>query len=184
MTATRTPVLAIIVPCYNEAEALPDSSVQLKAKLDSLKERELVDPASRIYFVDDGSSDTTWQLIDELVASDSAYEGIKLTRNFGHQNAVYAGLLNATCDSLITIDADLQDDIYAIDEMVINYRNGVEIVYGVRDDRHTDGLFKRWTANMHYWIAARFGIETIPNHADFRLLSKQAIDVLSRSPRN
>jgi len=180
MPAIRTPVLAIIVPCYNEEEVLPVSCVRLKEKLDSLKERGLVDAASRIYFVDDGSSDSTWQIISGLVESDSAYEGIKLTRNYGHQYAVYAGLMNATGDALITIDADLQDDINAIDDMVVNYRNGDEIVYGVRDDRHTDGVFKRWTASWHYWIAARFGIETIPNHADFRLLSKQAIGVLSQ----
>lgn len=180
MPDTRTPVLAIIVPCYNEEEVLPISSARLKDKLDALKQSKLVDPASRIYFIDDGSSDSTWRIIAELVERDSAFEGIKLTRNFGHQYAVYAGLMNATGDALITIDADLQDDINAIDEMVINYRNGDEIVYGVRDDRHTDGRFKRWTAAWHYWIAARFGIETIPNHADFRLLSKQAIDVLSQ----
>ncbi len=180
MPAIRTPVLAIIVPCYNEEEVLPDSSARLKAKLDSLKERELVDPASRIYFVDDGSRDSTWQIISDLVDSDDAFDGIKLTRNFGHQYAVYAGLMNATGDALVTIDADLQDDINAIDDMVVNYRNGDEIVYGVRDDRHTDSNFKRWTAAMHYWIAARFGIETIPNHADFRLMSKQAINVLGQ----
>lgn len=150
----------------------------LSAKLDALAERELIDSDSRIYFVDDGSTDGTWGLICDLVNSGQQFRGIKLARNYGHQYALYAGLMHAEGDALISIDADMQDDIDAIDEMVERYLEGYEIVYGVRDDRHNDSVFKRWTAGLHYWVAARFGIKTIPNHADFRLMSSMAISML------
>ena len=180
MPSSKTPVLGIIVPCMNEEPVLPESSRALKLKIESLVERELISPASKIYFVDDGSTDGTWATICQLVESDGHFEGIKLTRNFGHQFAVYSGLMHAQGDALISIDADLQDDINAIDEMVERFIEGNEIVYGVRADRHSDKKFKRWTAGLHYWLSARFGVHAIPHHADFRLLSRRAVSMLSQ----
>jgi len=164
----------------NEEEALPQSARAFKAKIESLIDRELINRASKIYFVDDGSTDGTWATISQLAEADERFEGIKLTRNFGHQYAVYAGLMHAQGDALISIDADLQDDINAIDSMVEKYLEGNEIVYGVRADRHSDKRFKRWTASIHYWLSGHFGVRTIPNHADFRLLSRRAVSILSQ----
>jgi glycosyltransferase involved in cell wall biosynthesis len=180
MPANKTPVLGLVVPCMNEEEVLPQSAEALKSKLESLAERKLIGEGSKIVFVDDGSTDGTWATICRLVESDEHFEGIKLTRNFGHQFAVYAGLMHAQGYALISIDADLQDDINAIDEMVAQYIDGNEIVYGVRADRHSDKKFKRWTAGLHYWISARFGVASIPHHADFRLLSRRAVSILSQ----
>ncbi len=180
MPSNKTPVLGLVVPCMNEEEALPQSAQALKSKIESLVDREIIGHASKIYFVDDGSTDGTWATICQLVESDECFEGIKLTRNFGHQYAVYAGLMHAQGDALISIDADLQDDINAIDDMVEKYLAGSEIVYGVRADRHSDKRFKRWTASIHYWLSGRFGVRTIPNHADFRLLSRRAVSILSQ----
>jgi glycosyltransferase involved in cell wall biosynthesis len=180
MPSNKTPVLGLVVPCMNEEEALPNSSRALKAKIESLVDREIISQGSKIYFIDDGSTDATWATISDLVASDELFEGIKLTRNFGHQYAVYAGLMHAHGDVLISIDADLQDDINAIDEMVQEYLAGNEIVYGVRADRYSDKRFKRWTASLHYWLSSRLGVRTIPNHADFRLLSRRAVSMLSQ----
>ncbi len=174
------PAIGIVIPCYNEEAVLAETSRRLDEKLESLIERGLVDRASRVYFVDDGSTDSTWDCIMRLAESNRRFIGIKLTRNHGHQRALYAGLMNAEGDALVSIDADLQDDINAIDEMVEEYLKGNEIVYGVRDDRLTDSRPKRWTASLHYWVAARFGIETIPNHADFRLMSKRAVMLLGQ----
>lgn len=178
MPTKSRPILAIVIPCLDEELALPETSRALSSKLDSLVERGLIDPDSRIYFVDDGSTDGTWACISQLVNSNRQFRGIKLARNYGHQYALYAGLMHAKGDALISIDADMQDDINVIDNMVERYIDGNEIVFGVRDDRHTDGNFKRWTAALHYWVAARFGIKTIPNHADFRLMSDRAIAML------
>lgn len=178
MPTKSRPILAIVVPCFNEELALPETSRALNSKLGSLVQQGLIDPDSRIYFVDDGSTDSTWAYITQLVNSSRQFRGIKLARNYGHQYALYAGLMNAKGDALISIDADMQDDINAVDDMVKRYIEGNEIVFGVRDDRHTDGNFKRWTAALHYWVAARFGIKTIPNHADFRLMSERAIAML------
>jgi polyisoprenyl-phosphate glycosyltransferase len=180
MPLNKKPVLGLVIPCMNEEEVLPRSAKALKSKIESLVDRELIDHASKIYFVDDGSTDGTWATISGLVESDERFEGVKLTRNFGHQYAVYAGLMHAKGDALISIDADLQDDINAIDEMVEKYLQGSEIVYGVRADRHSDKRFKRWTASLHYWMSGRFGVHTIPNHADFRLLSRRAVSILSQ----
>ena len=180
MPSNKTPVLGLVVPCMNEEQALPQSARALKSKFQSLVDREIIAHESKIYFVDDGSTDATWTTISELVESDDCFEGIKLTRNFGHQYAVYAGLMHAQGDALISIDADLQDDINAIDDMVEKYLAGNEVVYGVRADRHSDKRFKRWTASIHYWLSGRFGVRTIPNHADFRLLSRRAVSILSQ----
>lgn len=178
MSTKSIPILALVIPCLNEELVLPETSRTMRSKLDALVEKGLISPDSRIYFVDDGSTDGTWALISRLVSSDNKVRGIKLARNYGHQYALYAGLMHAEGDALVSIDADLQDDINAVDEMVERYREGNEIVFGVRADRHTDGKFKRWTALLHYWVAARFGIKTIPNHADFRLMSRKAVAML------
>jgi glycosyltransferase involved in cell wall biosynthesis len=180
MPTKKAPQLGLVVPCLNEEHVLPGSASVLKSKIESLVHRELIANASKIYFVDDGSTDGTWATISRLVASDERFEGIKLTRNFGHQYAVYAGLMHAQGDALISIDADLQDDINAIDDMVQEYLEGNEIVYGVRADRLSDKKLKRWTASIHYWLSRRLGIPTIPHHADFRLLSRRAVSLLSQ----
>jgi len=180
MPSNKTPVLGLVVPCMNEEQALPQSARAFKAKIESLIDRELIGPASKVYFVDDGSTDGTWATISHLAEADERFEGIKLTRNFGHQYAVYAGLMHAQGDALISIDADLQDDINAIDRMIEKYLEGNEIVYGVRADRHSDKRFKRWSASIHYWLSDHLGVRTIPNHADFRLLSRRAVSILGQ----
>ena len=180
MRSGDTPVLGLIIPCMNEEPVVSQSAEALKVKIESLVARKMIDDASKIYFIDDGSTDETWTVIKKLVQSDARFVGIKLTRNFGHQYAVYAGLMRAKGEALISIDADLQDDINAIDEMVAKYLEGNEIVYGVRKDRHSDKKFKRWTAAIHYWLAGRIGVRTIPNHADFRLLSRRAVSLLGQ----
>jgi glycosyltransferase involved in cell wall biosynthesis len=178
MSNNRKPVIGIVVPCLNEELILEESAKKLCSKVESLIHLDKIDSASKIYFVDDGSTDETWRAITMLVQSSERFVGVKLTRNYGHQYALYAGLMQATGDALISIDADLQDDIGAIEEMVAKFVEGNEIVYGVRNDRTADGKFKRWTAVMHYWLARKFGIQSIPNHADFRLMSKRAIALL------
>ena len=180
MTSSEPPVIGIVVPCFNEELVLPETARQLRGKLEALAERGTISSDSKVWFVDDGSTDTTWRIIESLVADKPCFMGIKLTRNHGHQYALYAGMMKAEGDALISMDADLQDDVNAIDEMVEKFHEGAEIVYGVRDDRHTDGKFKRWTAYIHYWIAARFGIESVPNHADFRLMSAKAVRLLGQ----
>lgn len=184
MSTKLRPVLAIVIPCFNEELMLPATSEALSAKLDSLVERDLIHEDSRIYFVDDGSTDGTWAYITQLVKSSRQFRGLKLASNYGHQYALYAGLMHAQGDALVSIDADMQDDINAIDEMVERYLQGNEVVFGVRDDRHNDTVFKRSTAALHYWVAARFGIKTIPNHADFRLMSDKAIKMLGQYREN
>lgn len=169
--------LYVVVPCYNEEEVLPEASSQLKVKLQSLIAAGKIAPESRILFVDDGSQDRTWALIAELHGADPAvFDGVKLSRNRGHQNAVVAGLVTAleTADFTITIDADLQDDIHAIDAMVDKYLAGAPIVCGVRCDRTSDSFLKRTTAQGYYGLMNLLGAKLIYNHADFRLLSREA----------
>ena len=180
MSLKNVPVLGVVVPCFNEEQTLPDSAGKLQAKMNSLVSRGLIDAVSRVYFVDDGSRDGTWECIRALVNTNELFVGIKLTRNCGHQYALYAGLMQAEGDCMISIDADLQDDIDTFESMLERYRQGSEIVLGVRNDRSTDAKFKRWTAALHYWIAGRFGMEAVPHHADFRLMSKRAIDLLGQ----
>ena len=180
MPAKKVIQLGLVVPCLNEEHVLPGSASALKSKLEALIARELITNTSKIYFVDDGSTDGTWATIGRLVDSDACFEGIKLTRNFGHQYAVYAGLMHAQGDALISIDADLQDDINAIDDMLQKFLEGNEIVYGVRADRVSDNHLKRWTASIHYWLSLRLGVRTIPHHADFRLLSRRAVSLLGQ----
>lgn len=170
--------LQIVVPCYNEDAVLAEASSQFNALLDRLIKSGKVGHESQIIFVDDGSSDRTWALIEQESKTRNRVVGVKLSRNRGHQNAVLAGLMHANGDAIITVDADLQDDINAIEPMVDKYLEGYDIVYGVRAKRHTDTLFKRNTAILFYRLLAFFGVELIHNHADFRLMSRRAIEAL------
>lgn len=173
--------LIMVIPCYNEEEVLPETAKRMQAKYDSLMERGLITADSKVLFVDDGSKDKTWLMIEELVEKNRIFSGLKLSRNRGHQNAVLAGLMTAKdeADCVISMDADLQDDINAIDEMVIAYQNGAEVVYGVRSSRKTDTAFKRNTALAFYRLMKKLGVEVIYNHADFRLMSKRVLEHLA-----
>ena len=171
--------LNLVVPCYNEELALPETSRQLLALLDRMQAGGMADAQSSVTFVDDGSTDRTWQLIEDLHRSDARVHGIKLSRNRGHQNALLAGLLSAQGEVLISLDADLQDDIEAIPRMLqVHQQDGVDIVYGVRARRDTDTAFKRCTARGYYSLLRRFGVDVVPDHADFRLMSRRALDAL------
>lgn len=170
--------LAVIVPCYNEAAVLPDTARRLLTVLADLRARGKVDEGSALYFVDDGSSDATWQIVEALSAEERQIQGIKLSRNCGHQNALLAGLFTVPGDAVITIDADLQDDPDAIGGMIEAHQAGADVVYGVRRRRTADAFFKRFSAEGYYWLLERLGVEIIFNHADFRLLSRRAIEAL------
>lgn len=174
--------LYIVVPCYNEEEVLPVTAEKLKEKTEQLKADGAISQNSRILFVDDGSSDKTWQIISELHEKDKLYQGVKLSHNRGHQNALLAGLYTAAqyADATVSMDADLQDDIDAIDEMLKCYANGADVVYGVRSKRDKDSFFKRATAEEFYKIMQKMGVEVVFNHADFRLMSKRAIEGLKQ----
>ena len=178
----RENILYVVIPCYNEEEVLPETARQLKEKMTSLMERGLIARDSRIVFVNDGSKDRTWPIIRELHEQDPLYAGVNLTRNRGHQNALLAGLMTVKddCDITISIDADLQDDLDAMDEMLEKYHNGCDIVYGVRSKRETDTFFKRFTAQSFYKLMKLLGADTIYNHADYRLMSKAALEGLSQ----
>jgi len=171
-------MLSIVVPCYNEEAVLPATISQLKSLLGDLVEKNLVEPTSHVIFVDAGSRDRTWQIIQEASASSEAIHGIKLSRNRGHQNAVLAGLLDAKGDAVISVDADLQDDLGAIEKMIRAHRKGSDIVFGVRKSRDTDTFFKRFTAEGYYRLLERFGVEVVYNHADYRLMSRRTIEAL------
>ena len=174
-------VLYMVIPCYNEEEVLPETSRRLLAKLDTMVKNELISPKSRILFVNDGSKDKTWELIEELHEKHEQISGLKLSRNRGHQNALLAGLMTAKqyADILISMDADLQDDIDAVDKFVEEYHNGCDIVYGVRSSRATDTAFKRGTAGMFYKLMQALGVDIVDNHADYRLMSKRAVEALA-----
>ena len=175
------PTLYIVVPCYNEEEVLPETSKRLKAKLESLMHAGKISRRSKVMFVNDGSKDRTWELIGELHQSDQMFTGVNLSRNRGHQNALLAGLMTAKerCDITISMDADLQDDIDAVDAMVDKYLDGCDIVYGVRSSRKKDTFFKRFTAEAFYRLMNVLGAETVFNHADYRLMSKRALEGLA-----
>lgn len=181
MTDTALPIIAIVVPCYNEEAALPLSAPELLKILDCLTADGLADKSSYILFVNDGSSDKTWEIICRLHASDSRIKGINLTHNRGHQYALLAGLMTVRdrCDAAISIDADLQDDPAAIIEMVQHFLEGNEIVYGVRSSRASDTMFKRTTAHAFYKLQKIMGLETVYDHADFRLMSQRALNLLA-----
>ena len=172
------PLLALVIPCYNEEEILADSMAVIEQRLAEWKQAQLISPDSFCCYVDDGSTDRTWHI---LTARGGAYRRlIKLAHNAGHQNALLAGMnsIARDCDCCISLDADLQDDISVIPEMVVNYQNGSEVVYGVRANRSSDSVFKRGFANAYYWLAQKTGVAGIPNHADYRLLSRRALYII------
>lgn len=171
------PVLYIIIPCYNEQEVLPITAPMFLEKLKALVAADKISADSRILFVNDGSRDDTWQIIQKLSREEPRFTGISLSRNRGHQNALLAGLLEAKdkCDITISIDCDGQDDMDAMDAMVDAYREGAEVVYGVRSNRKSDSFFKRTTAQGFYKLMNAMGVETVYNHADYRLLSAKVL---------
>lgn len=174
----KTAKLAIIIPCYNEEEILQQSIKQLSEILNDLINAKQISPESRLIFVNDGSHDKTWDIIEKHHKKNPFVNGICLSRNFGHQEALLAGLFNTHADIYITIDADLQDDPAVIKDMVAAYYNGNEVVYGVRRRRDTDSFFKRNTALWFYKIMKILGVELVANHADFRLLSLRAVNTM------
>lgn len=177
------PVIYIVVPCYNEEETLPKTSKVLSEKISALILSDTISSDSRIFFVDDGSVDDTWQLTERLHEQNKMFCGIKLSHNEGHQNALLCGLmtLREKCDAIISMDADLQDDVNAIDEMILKFKSGNEIVYGVRSSRNTDTFFKKFTAESFYKIIDSLSDckgNIVYNHADFRLMSSRALAAL------
>ncbi|WP_034449620.1 glycosyltransferase family 2 protein [Butyrivibrio sp. AE2032] len=175
-----TPVLYLVIPCYNEEQVLPLTSGKFKAKLDELVSAGKIAGNSRVMFVNDGSKDTTWDILTSLCEEDERYAAISLSRNRGHQNALVAGLMEAKkhADITISMDCDGQDDINAIGQMVDEYAKGNEIVYGVRNDRSTDSWFKRSSARSYYRFLKGMGVDIIPDHADYRLMSARVLDAL------
>jgi len=174
------PALAIVIPCYNEEQVLPETRRRMNALIRDLVAEGKISRDSAAYFVDDGSRDGTWALIEQFAGEDRHVRGIKLSRNRGHQNALLAGLFTAEGDAVVSIDADLQDDIGAIREMVDRFRAGAEIVYGVRRQRQTDSRFKRVTADLFYRLMRALGADSVHNHADYRLLSRRAVENLKQ----
>ena len=173
--------LFMVIPCYNEQEVLPETARRLSEKLKKLVSEGVISESSRVCFVNDGSKDKTWEMIEDLHRNDPLFQGVKLSRNRGHQNALLAGLMTVKdiCDVAISMDADLQDDIDAIDAMLEKYREGADIVFGVRSKRETDTFFKRFTAESYYKLMSKMGADTVFNHADFRLMDSTALSMLS-----
>lgn len=169
--------LAIVVPCFNEEQVLPETARRLDAVLSELIQMGAI-AVGNVYFIDDGSNDRTWGLIEEFADTNSHMHGIKLSRNYGHQRALLAGLLNVQGDAVISLDADLQDDLGAIPEMLAVHAAGAEIVYGVRRHRRADAWLKRVTAEVYYRLLQGIGVRLIFNHADYRLLGRKAIEAL------
>ena len=176
----KAPALFIVVPCYNEQEALPITAKRLTELTNDMISKSIIDTDSRIVLVDDGSRDETWKVITGLHDADARFEGVKLAHNAGHMNALWAGmtLSEGRCDCVITIDADLQDDVNAMYGFLEAFRNGADVVYGVRSSRETDTAFKRTTAQGFYKLMNKLGVEMVYNHADYRLLSKRALQAL------
>lgn len=172
--------LYLVIPCYNEEEVLAETSSKLKEKYSQLLMDHVISEQSRIVFVDDGSKDHTWSIIEALYKKDTIFSGVKLSRNRGHQNALLAGLysVKGLADAVISMDADLQDDINAIDEFIKEFNHGCEVVYGVRNARKKDSFFKRFTAESFYKVMKALGAEVVFNHADYRLLSNRALEGL------
>ena len=179
MKAEKT--LYVVVPCYKEEEVLPETAKRLKEKLTALIAQGKISPRSRILFVNDGSKDRTWPIIEELHARDRIFSGVNLSRNRGHQNALLAGLMTAVqhADLMVSMDADLQDDIDAMDKMIDAYHEGYDVVYGVRSSRKTDSFFKRFTAESFYKLMKAMGVDIVFNHADYRLMSRRAVEGLA-----
>ena len=174
-------ILFVVIPCYNEEEVLHETARRLREKFSTLIDAGKITAQSRIVFVNDGSKDATWKIISELHAADKIFSGINLSRNRGHQNALLAGLMTVKdyADAVISMDADLQDDINAVDEMLVKYAEGYDVVYGVRSKRATDTFFKRFTAEGFYKMIKFLGADIIENHADYRLMSKRALNGLA-----
>ena len=187
----QRPILYVVVPCYNEEEVLPETSRRLELKMRHLMASGKISEESRVLLIDNGSYDSTWEIIQGLhddPTREGLFTGISIARNRGHQNGLYAGLMSALergCDISVSMDADLQDDIDAIDQMIDEYLTGADIVYGVRNDRETDTGFKRGTANAFYKVMSLLGTETIPNSADFRLMDTRGLQLVEGllSPR-
>ena len=181
MTPKSLPVLYLVIPCYNEQEVLPETAARLKQLYTEISGKT-VHPDSRILFVNDGSKDRTWEIITQLHASDPIYGGVNLSRNRGHQNALLAGLMTAKehADIIVSMDADLQDDIGAVHEMIAKYKEGCDVVYGVRSSREKDTAFKRGTAQGYYKLMALLGVDIVYNHADYRLMTKRALEALEQ----
>lgn len=173
----QTLTLSIVIPCFNEEEVLPEAARRLDALLSELEASGSI-ADGRVYFVDDGSTDSTWRLIDQFAAANPRMHGIKLSRNCGHQRALLAGLLHAPGDAVVSVDADLQDDLETIKDMLAARKAGAEIVYGVRRHRPSDTWFKRSSAEMYYSVLRAIGVQLIFNHADYRLLGRRAIEAL------
>ncbi|MBU3107426.1 glycosyltransferase family 2 protein [Clostridium gasigenes] len=171
----------LVVPCYNEEEVLCETAKRLELKMKTLIDNKDINEYSRVIFVDDGSKDKTWSIIEELKNNNELFGGIKLSRNKGHQNALLAGLMTVKdeCDAVISLDADLQDDINVIDKFIEKFYEGCEVVYGVRSDRKSDTFFKRSTAQGFYKVIKFLGVDIIYNHADYRLMSRKALDSLA-----
>ena len=175
--------LYIVVPCYKEQEVLPETSKRLREKILALREQGKISSKSRVMFVNDGSSDNTWPIISQLHEQEpEMFSGVNLSRNRGHQNALLAGLMTAVnyADMIVSMDADLQDDINAVDGMVDAYHEGYEVVYGVRSKRDTDTFFKRFTAEGFYKVMKALGVDIVFNHADYRLMSRRAVEGLAQ----
>lgn len=175
------PRLFVVIPCYNEQEVLPETSKRILEKLGRMISAGLVDPKSRVLFVDDGSKDATWSLISGYCRQDPHFAGLKLSHNRGQQTAFLAGMMQVRpyADCVITMDADLQDDIEVMDQFIEKYREGAEVVYGVRHERTTDTAFKRQSALAFYRFQKNIGIENVNNHADYRLMGRKVLDALS-----
>lgn len=178
LASDRPPVVNFVLPCFNEEAVLRETATRLGKLLDELKAESLIAPASAAYFIDDGSRDGTWALIETLARERSDACGIKLSRNRGHQNALLCGLMSVGGDALISLDADLQDDLSIIPDMIRAFRNGDELVYAVRRRRDSDSFFKRFTAEGYYKVLAMMGVEVVFNHADYRLMGRRPLEAL------
>lgn len=181
MNPKDSTILSIVVPCYNEEEVLKETAKQLTAVIDQLVYKKMINSRSTILFVDDGSKDTTWSIIQDLYAQNQYVKGLKLAHNVGHQNALFAGLMTAkmNADCVLSIDADLQDNVNVIEEFILKYKEGYDVVYGVRKSRKVDTFFKRNTALGFYKMMELMGVDIVYNHADYRLLSKRFLEHLA-----
>lgn len=178
------PSLAIVVPCYNEQEVIEHSNQRLHQVLNELISEEKIAASSKVYYVDDGSRDSTWEKLLNLSKTSKHIVLVRLSRNKGHQNALYAGLCETTEDAVVSIDADLQDDPENIKAMVDEYINNADVVYGVRNERSSDSFFKRFTAEGYYHVMNKMGVDLVFNHADFRLMSRRALDAFKEYPES
>lgn len=178
--SSNAPVLYMVLPCYNEEDIIKRTIDRVTSKLEELQCDNMISNDSKMVFVDDGSNDKTWQIICESRQENCYVEGISLSKNSGHQTAIYAGMEISKdyADIIVTIDADLQQDINTLSEFIVKYNEGYDIVYGVRTDRKTDGFFKKISATIYYGLMKKMGAEIIPNSADYRLLSKRAVEAL------